>query len=120
MGAYLVLQGQLTLGQLIAFRIISGYVTTPLLRLSNLYQSFQQTSISLERLADIVDTPQESTETDQKNIPLPEIQGSILYDNISFRFAQQGPLQLTQVDLEIKPGQFVAIVGQSGSENLHH
>jgi len=114
-GAYLVLQGQLTLGQLIAFRIISGYVTTPLLRLSGLYQSFQQTSISLERLADIVDTPQESTETDQKNIPLPEIKGSIVYDDVSFRFGKQGPLQLSQVNLEISPGEFVAIVGQSGS-----
>ena len=53
-GAYLVLDGQLTLGQLIAFRIIAGYVTNPLLRLSNLYQSFRQTSISLERLSDIL------------------------------------------------------------------
>ena len=114
-GAYLVLQGQLTLGQLIAFRIISGYVTTPLLRLSGLYQSFQQTSISLERLADIVDTPQESTEIDQKNIPLPEISGSIVYEDVSFRFAKQGPLQLSQVNLQISDGEFVAIVGQSGS-----
>lgn len=114
-GAYLVLKGQLTLGQLIAFRIIAGYVTTPLLRLSGLYQSFQQTSISLERLADIIDTPQESTETDQKNIPLAEIQGNITYEDISFRFGKQGPLQLTKVDLEISAGEFAAIVGQSGS-----
>ena len=97
-GAYLVLQGQLTLGQLIAFRIISGYVTTPLLRLSGLYQSFQQTSISLERLADIVDTPQESTEIDQKNIPLTDISGSICYEDVSFRFGKQGPLQLSKVN----------------------
>ena len=54
-GASLVLSGDLTLGQLIAFRIIAGYVTGPLLRLSNLYQNFQQTSIALERLADIVE-----------------------------------------------------------------
>ena len=59
-GAYLVLSGDLSLGELIAFRIIAGYVTSPLLRLSNLYQSFQQTSISLERLSDIINTPQES------------------------------------------------------------
>ena len=65
-GSYLVLKGSLSLGQLIAFRIISGYVTAPLLRLSNLYQSFQRTSISLERLADIIDTPQESSDIDKK------------------------------------------------------
>ncbi|MCP9854171.1 peptidase domain-containing ABC transporter [Synechococcus sp. HJ21-Hayes] len=114
-GAYLVLQGQLTLGQLIAFRIIAGYVTGPLLRLSNLYQNFQQTALSLERLADIVDTPQESNEADRVNIPLPPITGAITYDTVSFRFGQEGPLQLSQVSLDIPAGEFVAIVGQSGS-----
>ena len=114
-GAYLVLQGQLTLGQLIAFRIIAGYVTGPLLRLSNLYQNFQQTSIALERLADIVDTPQESTDADRLNIPLPAVHGGITYENVSFRFGKEGPLQLSQVNLELPAGEFVAIVGQSGS-----
>ena len=114
-GAYLVLQGELSLGQLIAFRIISGYVTTPLLRLSTLYQSFQQTSISLERLADIIDTPQESTDLDKKNIPMPKIAGHIVYDDVSFRFLNTGPLQLSKIHLEIESGEFVALVGQSGS-----
>ena len=114
-GAYLVLEGQLSLGQLIAFRIISGYVTGPLLRLSNLYQNFQQTSVALERLADIVDTPQESTDTDRLNIPLQLIDGNVQYEDVSFRFGKDGPLQLSQVSLEIPAGEFVAIVGQSGS-----
>ena len=89
-GSYLVIQGQLSLGQLIAFRIISGYVTT-LLRLSGLYQNFQQTLISLERLADIIDTPQESTSLDKVNIPLPRINGGIVYEDVSFRFGKSGP-----------------------------
>jgi ATP-binding cassette subfamily B protein len=114
-GAWLVVKGELTLGQLIAFRIFSGYVTTPILRLSNLWQSFQQTGLSLERLSDIVDTPQESTDLDRFNIPLPPVQGAITYEDISFRFGQTGPLQLTQLNFEIPSGEFVAIVGQSGS-----
>ena len=114
-GAYLVLDGQLTLGQLIAFRIIAGYVTNPLLRLSNLYQSFQQTSISLERLSDIIDTPQESTDLDKQNIPMPSIRGEVKYDDISFRFGKNGPLQISKVNFEANSGQFVAIVGESGS-----
>ncbi|AFY47642.1 type I secretion system ABC transporter, HlyB family [Nostoc sp. PCC 7524] len=113
-GSYLVLQGELTLGELIAFRIISGYVTSPILRLAQLWQNFQETALSLERLSDIVDTPEEA-EIDRYNIPLPEIQGSVKYENISFRFAQSGPLQLCNVNLEFQPGQFVGIVGQSGS-----
>ena len=83
--------------------------------MSNLYQNFQQTSIALERLADIVDTPQESTEIDRKNIPLPLISGGVQYENISFRFGKSGPLQLSQVNIDIPAGEFVAIVGQSGS-----
>jgi len=114
-GTYLVLQGQLTLGELIAFRIISGYVTTPLLRLANLYQGFQQTAISIERIGDILNNVQESTKEDKLNIPLPPIKGSVSYQDLSFRFNKKGPLQLNQVSLDINQGEFVAIVGQSGS-----
>jgi ATP-binding cassette, subfamily B, bacterial HlyB/CyaB len=113
-GAYLVLQGDLTLGELIAFRIISGYVTSPILRLAQLWQSFQETALSLERLSDIVDTPQEA-EKDRQNIPLPAIIGAVKYENVSFRFATNGPLQLCNVNLDFAPGQFVGIVGQSGA-----
>ncbi|MEA5601288.1 peptidase domain-containing ABC transporter [Nostoc sp. UHCC 0252] len=113
-GAYLVLQGELTLGELIAFRIISGYVTSPILRLAQLWQSFQETALSLERLSDIVDTPQEG-ETDRYNIPLPAIKGAVKYENVSFRFGTSGPLQLSNVNLEFEPGKFIGIVGQSGS-----
>lgn len=113
-GAYLVLQGDLTLGQLIAFRIISSYVTSPILRLAQLWQNFQQTGLSLERLSDIVDTPQEA-EADRENIPLPGISGAVKYENVSFRFAVSGPLQLNNVSLDFPAGKFVGIVGQSGS-----
>ncbi|PSN17541.1 type I secretion system permease/ATPase, partial [filamentous cyanobacterium CCP5] len=115
LGAYLVLQGELTLGQLIAFRIISGYVTAPILRLAQLWQNFQETALSLERLSDIIDYPQEADEDDANQIPMPEITGRVTYENIAFRFAPSGPLQLSNINLEFPAGQFVGIVGQSGS-----
>jgi ATP-binding cassette subfamily B protein len=114
-GAYLVLKQDLTLGQLIAFRIIAGYVTQPLLRLVQLWQNFQQTALSLERLADIVDTPQEIDAIDRNNIPMPTIRGAVTYENVSFRFSGTGPMQINNVDLSIPAGAFVGIVGQSGS-----
>lgn len=113
-GAYLVLKQELTLGQLIAFRIIAGYVTSPILRLTQIWQNFQETALSLERLADIVDTPQEA-EQDRQNIPMPLIRGAVRYENISFRFKPHGPLNLYNVNLEFAPGTFVALVGQSGA-----
>ncbi len=113
-GAYLVLDGQLTLGQLIAFRIIAGYVTSPLLRLSQLWQNFQETALSLERLSDIVDTPQEGEE-DKDNIPMPLIDGGVRFENVSFRFKSPGPMQLNNINVDIQPGQFVGVVGESGA-----
>lgn len=114
-GAYLVIDGEMTLGELIAFRIIAGYVTSPLLRLSQLWQNFQETALSLERLSDIVNHPQEAEADERGNLPMPLIAGAVEYDQVSFRFGNSGPLQLDQVSLTIPAGSFVAIVGLSGS-----
>jgi len=114
-GAGLVLQGKLTLGQLIAFRILSGYVTGPLLRLATLWQNFQETALSLERLSDIVDHPQEIEIAGEQLPPLPPILGAIRYERVNFRFGSSGPLQILNVDVDIPAGSFVGIVGSSGS-----
>jgi ATP-binding cassette subfamily B protein len=114
-GAYLVLQNELTLGELIAFRIIAGYVTSPLLRLAQLWQNFQEVGLSLERLSDIVDSAPEADEIDRGNIPMPQIRGNVKFDDVSFRFGTTGPFQLNNVSLEFEAGSFVGIVGLSGS-----
>ena len=114
-GASMVLKGELTLGQLIAFRIISGYVTQPILRLSSIWQSVQELRVSFERLADVVDTPEESSEADKANIPLPPIEGDVLFENVSFAFAPGTPPVLSHIDLHVPAGTFIGIVGQSGS-----
>ncbi|MBD2510042.1 peptidase domain-containing ABC transporter [Nostoc muscorum FACHB-395] len=114
-GAYLVLQQKLTLGQLIAFRIIAGYVTSPLLRLIQLWQNFQETALSLERLADILDTPQETEIAGRNNIPMPAIVGAVQYESVTFSFAKSPNPQLNNVHLDIEAGMFVGVVGQSGA-----
>ena len=111
----MVLSGELTLGQLIAFRIISGYVTQPLLRLSTIWHSVQELRISFERLADVIDTPEESDEVDKSKVMLPPLQGNVRFENLSFRFRQGQPQVLRDVNLAIPAGTFVGIVGQSGS-----
>jgi ATP-binding cassette subfamily B protein len=114
-GAYLVIDQQLTIGGLIAFRIISGNVTGSLLRFISVYQNVQEVAISVERLRDIIDTYPEADEADRSNIPLPEIEGSVTFDEVSFRFNPTGPLQLANINLDFPSGSFVAIVGLSGS-----
>ena len=114
-GATLVLKGELTLGQLIAFRIISGYVTQPLLRLSNIWQNIQELRVSFERLADVVDTPEESSAADKAKIPLPPLKGEVQFEDLQFRFQAGSPQVLKNINLTIPAGTFVGVVGQSGS-----
>ncbi|QPN60183.1 peptidase domain-containing ABC transporter [Synechococcus sp. CBW1002] len=114
-GAALVLKGDLTLGELIAFRIISGYVTQPLLRMTSVWQSVQETALSLERLSDIIDTPQEAPEDNASRIVMPSIEGRVDFQNVEFRYQNSAPLMLNGVNLSIPKGAFVAIVGTSGS-----
>jgi ATP-binding cassette subfamily B protein len=114
-GATLVLKGEMSLGQLIAFRIISGYVTQPLLRLSSIWQNIQELKVSFERLADVVDTPEESDEADKGKIPLPPIAGEVRFSDVCFSFQKGGALTLNHIDFTIPAGTFVGVVGQSGS-----
>ena len=114
-GASLVLKGEMTLGQLIAFRILASYVTNPLLRLANLWQNFQETALSLERLADIVDHPEELEILGEQKPPIPPIVGEVEYSGFSFRFGNQGGLQLSNVSFSVPAGSFVGVVGSSGS-----
>jgi len=114
-GASLVLKGEMSLGQLIAFRILAGYVTNPLLRLANLWQNFQETALSLERLADIVDHPEELEIMGEQKPPIPPIVGEVEYSGVSFRFGSQGGLQLSNVGFSVSAGSFVGVVGSSGS-----
>ena len=114
-GASMVLKGELSLGQLIAFRIISGYVTQPLLRLSGIWQNIQELKVSFERLADVVDTPEESDDSDKQKIPLPPIKGEVKFEDLCFSFNPSAPQVLRHIDLVIPAGTFVGVVGQSGS-----
>ncbi len=114
-GASMVLNGNLTLGQLIAFRIISGYVTQPLLRLSTIWQNIQELKVSFERLADVIDTPQESNDVDKGKVPLPSLKGDVHFEDLTFSFNRSTAPVLRDINLMIKAGTFVGIVGQSGS-----
>ena len=114
-GASFVLDGTLSLGQLIAFRIISGYVTQPLLRISSIWQNIQELNISLYRISDIIDHKQESSPEDTDMIQMPLIDGKIKLKDLSFCFPDSSSPAVNSVSIDINPGAFVAIVGSSGS-----
>jgi ATP-binding cassette subfamily B protein len=115
MGAALVTNGQLTLGGMIAFRMIAGYVTGPVLRLSQIWQSFQEISLSIERLGDILNHPQEAGPDELKKPSVSSLNGEIEYQDVWFRYNPSGEYLLKGINLHIPPGSFVAFVGLSGS-----
>ncbi len=114
LGAYLVIGGDLSIGQLIAFNMLAGQVTGPLLRLVNLWQEFQQVGISIQRLGDVLNTRPEPAYNPSRTT-LPQIAGQVIFDDVTFRYRSDGREVLRGVSLAIQPGQVIGIVGRSGS-----
>jgi subfamily B ATP-binding cassette protein HlyB/CyaB len=111
-GAKLVIEGKLSVGQLIAFNMLSGQVTTPIIRLAQLWQDFQQVGISVERLGDILNT---RTELPSSRMALPDIKGRVTFERVTFRYRPDAPEVIDRIDLDINAGEVVGIVGRSGS-----
>ncbi|WKD48901.1 type I secretion system permease/ATPase [Microbulbifer spongiae] len=113
-GARLVISGELSVGMLIAFNMIAGRVSQPILKLVQLWQDFQQAGISIKRLGDILNTPKEAGH-DPNRTTLPDIRGEIRFEHVKFRYAPDRPLVINDIHLTISPGEVVGIVGKSGS-----
>jgi subfamily B ATP-binding cassette protein HlyB/CyaB len=113
-GAGLVIEGSLTVGELVAINMLLGRVTTPILRLAQVWQDFQQVRVSVERLGDILNAAPEPAYTPNRATP-PSIRGRIVFDNVSFRYQPLGRDVLSAVTLEIPAGQVLGVVGRSGS-----
>ena len=113
LGARLVIEGDLTVGQLIAFNMLAARVAQPIMRLANMWTDFQQVGISMQRLGDILNAPTESSFANRSS--LPRLDGRIEFDQVHFRYRPDGPEVLRGVSLEIPPGQVLGVVGRSGS-----
>lgn len=112
MGANLVIGGKLTVGELIAFNMLAGQVSNPILRLAQLWNDFQQVGISMSRLGDILNA---RTEVAGNKTRIPKLAGSIEFDQVSFRYRPDAADVIRQVQLKIQPGEIIGIVGRSGS-----
>ena len=114
-GATLVIQGQLTIGQFVAFNMLIGNVIEPILALVGLWYELQEVLISVERLDDVFSAQPE--ENPQKPLlVLPQLRGEVQFENVTFRYdPEEERNTLQNINFVVKPGQTVAIVGRSGS-----
>jgi len=112
LGAKLVIDGRLTVGELVAFNMMSQRVAAPVLRLAQLWQDFQQIGISMMRLGDILNS---RTELPQSRQAMPAIRGDVQFSDIRFRYRPDGQPVLNGVSLVIRAGELIGIVGRSGS-----
>jgi subfamily B ATP-binding cassette protein HlyB/CyaB len=112
-GAKAVIDGELTVGALVAFNMIAAQAVQPILRLSQIWQDFQQVQISIERLGDILNATPEFTPATRLLPPTPR--GAIEFRHVSFRYRPGAPEALKDISLSIRAGETIGAVGPSGS-----
>jgi subfamily B ATP-binding cassette protein HlyB/CyaB len=113
-GARLVMNGDLTIGQLVAFNMLAGRVSGPILRVVQLWQDFQQARVSIEKLGEILNAPAEPGYSGQRS-NLARVNGRVTFDRVSFRYSPNRPEALKNVSIDVRPGEIIGIVGRSGS-----
>ncbi|WP_421716866.1 peptidase domain-containing ABC transporter [Arcobacter arenosus] len=112
-GVDLVIGQQLSVGQLIAFQMFANQFSGPIIRLVGLWNEFQQTLLSVDRLGDILNTPTENV--NKQAITLPKLQGEVRFENLSFKYNPDSPLVLNGFNLKVNSGESIGLVGRSGS-----
>ncbi|MDX7988790.1 type I secretion system permease/ATPase [Xenorhabdus sp. 12] len=113
LGARLVIDGQLSVGELIAFNMLAGRVSGPIMRLAQLWTSFQQTGVSVQRLGDILNSRTELSQTTRSTVP--PLMGRVEFDQVHFRYRADGSEVLRGINLTIGAGEIIGVVGRSGS-----
>ncbi|MBW4440311.1 MAG: peptidase domain-containing ABC transporter [Plectolyngbya sp. WJT66-NPBG17] len=114
-GAFLVIQGQLTIGQFVAFNLLIGSVINPILAIVDFWDELQEIVISVERLNDVFATaPEESSK--RLMLVMPQIRGDVQFENVTFRYEDADERNTLQnLTFSIEAGETIAIVGRSGS-----
>ena len=112
-GAHLVMGGDLSVGQFIAFNMFAGRVAQPIMRIAQMWTDFQQTGISMARLGDVLNTRTELAP--QSAGAMPRVRGDVALDNVTFRYRPDAQPVLHGVSLTVAAGEIIGIVGRSGS-----
>lgn len=113
LSGYFVIQGTLTIGEMTAFYGYMGLIYNPIRRLVNSSTTLTQAFASMDRVFEFMDEPYEITDLPGAQ-PIDEVSGSVQFSQVRFRYHEDQEWVLNGIDLEVKPGQTVALVGPSG------
>jgi len=111
-GVTLIFSGQLSIGALVAFQILAGRVTSPLVQITGLINEFQEVALSVRMLGNVMNAQSEPGLTRGLR---PPIRGKVSFDDVSFNYGASTVQALDRVGFASEPGQVVGIVGRSGS-----
>jgi len=111
-GAFLVFDGKLTVGGLVAFNMLSGRVISPVLQMIGLLNNYQEAMMSVEMLGEVMNRPAE--DNGQRGLT-PQLRGEIEFERVTFRYPGNEKPALRDISLRIPAGGMVGIVGRSGS-----
>ena len=112
-GVYLVFDHQLTVGALIAFQMLAGRVSQPLVQIVSLLHEYQEKALSVRMLATIMNEPSERRPA-QGGLR-PRITGDLSFERVSFHYSPDSPPALADVTVRFPAGRMIGIVGRSGS-----
>jgi ATP-binding cassette, subfamily B, bacterial HlyB/CyaB len=112
-GAILVFSGDMTIGALVAFNMLAGRVSGPLVQMVTMVHEYQEVALAVQMLAEVMN---QKPEREGKRDGLrPDLKGHIEFENVSFRYGSEGPRALDDVSFSIPAGSVFGIVGKSGS-----
>ena len=109
-----VMDGEFTVGQLVAFRMLAGRVSGPVLRLVQLWQEYQQAALAVKKIGDIFNSPREPSLQNTLSA-IPKLDGKIDFIRVRFRYRPDLPEVIKDISFTIEAGKTIGIVGRSGS-----
>ncbi|WP_035790365.1 peptidase domain-containing ABC transporter [Clostridium beijerinckii] len=113
-GAYEVIQGNMTIGKLLTFNVLLTYFLDSIQRIINLQPTLQTAIVAADRLGEILDLELEKSVDEEKKVSPKQLNGKIEFNNVDFRYGTR-QLVLKNICISIEPGEKIALVGESGS-----
>jgi subfamily B ATP-binding cassette protein MsbA len=112
-GGRLIVENQITLGDLFSFTLFLGFLVAPIVQMANIGTQMTEAFAGLDRTEEVLSWPAEDDDP-RRTVEMPEIEGHVVFEGVHFRYEEDKPV-LKDICFEAQPGEVIALVGSSGS-----